>query len=202
MRATMGAMDIFRKETGKDPSEMRQDSPVDIAVFIYGCVKSACRKDKVDFPYSLEEFEDSVDIETILGWSDELSKLTPQSDDSKKGQVATYGELFGYGVGVVGLSVDDFLDMDTDDFDAVCKSFGDHEEQLERERWERMRLLGLMTVQPWSKKKLTAEKLLPLPWDKQDGTLKDAAQSCERRLSKEEHMKQAVEMLKLLGDKY
>ena len=84
MRATMGAMDIFRKETGKDPSEMRQDSPVDIAVFIYGCVKSACRKDKVDFPYSLEEFEDSVDIETILGWSDELSKLAPQSDDSKK----------------------------------------------------------------------------------------------------------------------
>ncbi len=92
--------------------------------------------------------------------------------------------------------------MDTDDFDAVCKSFGNHEEQLERERWERMRLLGLMTVQPWSKKKLTAEKLLPLPWDKQDGTLKDAAQSCEKRLSKEEHMKRAVEMLKLLGDKY
>ncbi len=84
MRATMGAMDIFRKETGKDPSEMRQDSPVDIAVFIYGCVKSACRKDKVTFPYSLEEFEDSVDIDTIIGWSDELSKLTPQSDDPKK----------------------------------------------------------------------------------------------------------------------
>lgn len=84
MRATMGAMDIFKKETGKDPSEMQQDSPVDISVFIYGCVKSACRKDKVDFPYSLEEFEDSVDIDTILGWSDELSRQTPREDSKKK----------------------------------------------------------------------------------------------------------------------
>lgn len=84
MRATMGAMDIFKKETGKDPSEMQQDSPVDITVFIYGCVKSACRKDKVDFPYSLEEFEDSVDVDTILEWSDELSRQTPREDSKKK----------------------------------------------------------------------------------------------------------------------
>ena len=66
----------------------------------------------------------------------------------------------------MGLSVDDFLGLDTDEFDAAVKAFGEHEDQQERERWERMRLLGLMTVQPWSKGKLTAEKLLPLPWDK------------------------------------
>lgn len=64
------------------------------------------------------------------------------------------------------LSVDDFLGMDTDEFEAACESFSEHEEQTEREHWERMRLLGLMTVQPWSKKKLSAETLLPLPWDK------------------------------------
>lgn len=84
MRATMGAMGIFKKEIGKDPSEMNQESPVDMTAFIYGCVKSACRKDKVDFPYTLDEFMDSVDVETILSWSDELSKLTVSNDDSKK----------------------------------------------------------------------------------------------------------------------
>ena len=89
----------------------------------------------------------------------------------------------------MGLSVDDFLGLDTDEFDAAVKAFGEHEDQQERERWERMRLLGLMTVQPWSKGKLTAEKLLPLPWDKEqrrsrclqnpagDGALKGTAQN-------------------------
>lgn len=128
----------------------------------------------------------------------------------------------------MGLSVDDFLGMDTDEFDAASKAFGEHEDLLERERWERMRLLGLMTVQPWSKKKLTAEKLLPLPWDRdgslhssdirdggRDGTLKGDAQNhtghdgarlskAEHgvRLSKAEHMARAEEMRKLLGERY
>ena len=127
----------------------------------------------------------------------------------------------------MGLSVDDFLGMDTDEFDAASKAFGEHEDMLERERWERMRLLGLMTVQPWSKKKLTAEKLLPLPWDKkplqssglrnpaddgarkgngQYGALKGTAQNHteheEKRMTKAEHRKRAEEMLKLLGERY
>ena len=85
MRATMGAMEIFKKETGKDPSEMNQESAVDMTAFLYGCVKSACRKDKVEFPYTLEDFMDSVDVETILSWSEELSQLANKDgDDSKK----------------------------------------------------------------------------------------------------------------------
>lgn len=85
MRATMGAMDIFKKETGKDPSEMDQGSAVELCAFVYGCVKSACRKDKVPFPYDLETFMDSVDVETIVSWSDELGKLTA-GDSKKKGE--------------------------------------------------------------------------------------------------------------------
>lgn len=85
MRATMGAMDIFKKETGRDPSEMNIESAVDVTAFVYGCVKSACRKDKVDFPYTLEDFMDSVDVETIQSWSEELSQLSEKgTSDSKK----------------------------------------------------------------------------------------------------------------------
>ena len=103
----------------------------------------------------------------------------------------------------MGLSVDDFLGMDTDEFDAASKAFGEHEDMLERERWERMRLLGLMTVQPWSKKKLTAEKLLPLPWDVKDGTPRDTTTEHEgARLTKAEHRARAEKMRKLLGDRY
>lgn len=119
----------------------------------------------------------------------------------------------------MGLSVDDVLGMDTDEFDASSKAFGEHEDMLERERRERMRLLGLMTVQPWSKKKLTAEKLLPLPWDKEGslhssgaqnggrvGTQKGGAQNHKghdgARLTKAEHRARAEEMRKLLGERY
>lgn len=101
----------------------------------------------------------------------------------------------------MGLSVDDFLGMDTDEFDATSKAFGEHEDMLERERWERMRLLGLMTVLPWSKKKLTAEKLLPLPWDVKD-TTQNHIEHDGTRLTKAEHRARAEEMRKLLGDRY
>ena len=101
----------------------------------------------------------------------------------------------------MGLSVDDFLGMDTDEFDAASKAFGEHEDMLERERWERMRLLGLMTVQPWSKNQLTAENLLPLPWDVKD-TTQNHIEHDRARLTKAEHRARAEEMRKLLGDRY
>lgn len=132
----------------------------------------------------------------------------------------------------MGLSVDDFLGLDTDEFSAAARAFGEHEEELERERWERMRLLGVMTLQPWSKGKLTAEKLLPLPWDKKprdrkplhssglrnraddtmngtrnraDNTMDGARndeEQEERRLTKAEHRARAEKMLELLGETY
>ena len=132
----------------------------------------------------------------------------------------------------MGLSVDDFLGLDTDEFSAAARAFGEHEEELERERWERMRLLGVMTLQPWSKGKLTAEKLLPLPWDKKprdrkplhssglrnraDDTMNGARNRAddtmdgarndeeqeERRLTKAEHRARAEKMLELLGETY
>ena len=132
----------------------------------------------------------------------------------------------------MGLSVDDFLGLDTDEFSAAARAFGEHEEELERERWERMRLLGVMTLQPWSKGKLTAEKRLPLPWDKKprdrkplhssglrnraddtmDGTRNRADDTMdgarndeeqeERRLTKAEHRARAEKMLELLGETY
>ncbi len=98
----------------------------------------------------------------------------------------------------MGLSVDDFLGMDTDEFEAVCASFSEHEDMQERERWERMRLLGLMAVQPWSKKRLNAETLLPLPWDK-----KNKAHELEHvTMSKEERRRRMEDVRKRLGAKY
>lgn len=73
LRATMGAMKDFKKLTGRDPKDMVADSAVDMSVFLYCCISSACRKDKKKFDMTLDDFLDSVDVDTINGWSTELS---------------------------------------------------------------------------------------------------------------------------------
>lgn len=81
--------------------------------------------------------------------------------------------MLGHALGVVGLSFSDFCSLTPSEFAEVCKHQRGHEEDLERSRWERMRLLAAITVQPHCKKKITPERLLPLPWDKGRGREKE-----------------------------
>lgn len=76
LRATMGALKDFKKLTGRDPKEMAADSPLDLAIFLYCCIRSACRKDGVRFETGLDDFLDSVDAETINGWSGDLASAS------------------------------------------------------------------------------------------------------------------------------
>ena len=54
-----------------------------------------------------------------------------------------------------------------------------------KDGWERMRLLAAYTIQPHVKRKITAKKLLPLPWDKLEPQHKKG-QEAPRPLSAEE----------------
>jgi hypothetical protein len=60
-RATMGAYIAFKRERGIDISHVADDIEAGF-YFLYECVKSACRLDKIDFPYSYEEFADRIDL--------------------------------------------------------------------------------------------------------------------------------------------
>lgn len=86
MRATMGAMKQFKKLTGRDSKDMDQNSPEDVTTFIYCCICSACRKDGKDFKMSLDEFLDSVDVDTINGWSAELSEASRAASGDEQNQ--------------------------------------------------------------------------------------------------------------------
>ncbi len=63
-RVTMGALLRFKRETGKDISELKDDV-TDVLVFVYCCVQSACKADGVDFTMTLEEFCDNMPLEDI-----------------------------------------------------------------------------------------------------------------------------------------
>lgn len=73
--------------------------------------------------------------------------------------------MIGIAIGNVGMSYDDFLRLDCGAFFAVIKAHRDAEERRQRGEWERMRLLATLNIQPYVKKIITPETLLPFSWD-------------------------------------
>lgn len=71
----------------------------------------------------------------------------------------------GIALGCIGMSRDDFCRCTPCEFHAAWRSWAERRQDTERGAWERMRLLGLIFIQPMSKKGITAHELLPLPWD-------------------------------------
>lgn len=77
MRATMGALKEYEKQTGKSSGEIDLQNPVLASTFIYCCIQSACRKDGVPFGVTLDDFLDAVDADTITAWATSLSEANP-----------------------------------------------------------------------------------------------------------------------------
>lgn len=71
----------------------------------------------------------------------------------------------GVAVGGIGMSRAEFLTSYADEFEAILHEWGEVRDSGRRDSWERMRLLAAITIQPHVKRKMAAEKLLPLPWD-------------------------------------
>lgn len=64
-RTTMGAMLRFRREHGRDLSELDQTDIEGLLKFIWCCVKSASSADGVTFDLSFEQFADALTPETF-----------------------------------------------------------------------------------------------------------------------------------------
>ena len=70
-------------------------------------------------------------------------------------------------MGCIRLSYDDFCRCTPEEFNGICKAYHDQRETEYKNEWERMRMLATITIQPHTKSKITAQKLLPFPWEKQ-----------------------------------
>ena len=62
---TMGAFIDFKEVTGTDLSKADMTSISDNATFMWCVVRSSCRKNKRGFNYTLNDFCDNVDMETL-----------------------------------------------------------------------------------------------------------------------------------------
>ncbi len=61
----------------------------------------------------------------------------------------------------------DFCRCTPSEFYGVWHAWNEREQRLERSAWERMRMECLCSLQPHSKKKLTARDVMTFPWEKE-----------------------------------
>lgn len=79
-RVTMGAMLRFKRETGRDVSQMAADV-ADMVTFLWCCIASACKADGVPFDIALIDFADMLAPESIREFYDKMDAGQP---DEKK----------------------------------------------------------------------------------------------------------------------
>lgn len=73
-RMTMGAMVLFKEQTGREVTDIDAGSLSDMCRFLWCCVKSASRRDKVEFPLTFEDFADGVTPDIILSWTEAIQQ--------------------------------------------------------------------------------------------------------------------------------
>lgn len=90
-RPTMGAMLRFKRETGKEVTELRDTDVSDMCVYLFCCIQSACAADKRAFDMGLMEFADSIDPEGLAAWTRQIQESagasgTADGEDEKKSE--------------------------------------------------------------------------------------------------------------------
>lgn len=74
-RPTMGAMLRFKRETGKEVTEL-SDNLTELCTYLYCCVASASAADKVPFNMDLMEFADALSPEDLNNWANGIAEDT------------------------------------------------------------------------------------------------------------------------------
>ena len=80
----MGAMLRFKKETGKEVTEISNTSFSELCTYLYCCVASASAADKIPFDMSLMEFADALDPEDMNAWAAQMQQGQPAQDEAEK----------------------------------------------------------------------------------------------------------------------
>lgn len=87
--------------------------------------------------------------------------------------------------------------MDFQEFAAVYRAYAEQRDFDYKDKWECMRLMACITIQPHlaKGKKITPEKLLPFQWDKK----KAAAAKKAKEYTPEQQRRRMEELVKKLG---
>lgn len=101
----------------------------------------------------------------------------------------------------MGLTYDDFCRLDYGEFSAVHRAYMEKYDAEYKDRWQRMRLLATITIQPHldRRHKITPERLLPFPWEKKEK--RGMRSTPGSKLTPEERRRRMESLVERLGDK-
>lgn len=74
----------FKRETGREITEIDPGSFSDLCTYLWCCVSSACKREGVEFGMSLMDFADRLDPEDMSGWAETITRQTEQGKDEPK----------------------------------------------------------------------------------------------------------------------
>lgn len=94
----------------------------------------------------------------------------------------------------MGLRYEDFCDLTPDEFTHIYRAYSNEREAQYKDKWERMRMLAAITIQPYAKGKLTPHGLLPFPWDT-ESRQKPRNTAPTEHISKEDALQRFEEVL-------
>lgn len=82
-RLTMGAMLLFKQNTGKDVSQIDLDNVEEAMRLMWCCVVSQCRAEGVDFEIDFQLFCDLLSPEDVARWNQALAENTESEKKSE-----------------------------------------------------------------------------------------------------------------------
>lgn len=70
---TMGAMLRFKRETGKEITEIDAGSFSDLCTYLWCCVVSGCKREGSDFDMTLMQFADALTPDDMTRWQEAVA---------------------------------------------------------------------------------------------------------------------------------
>lgn len=66
---TIGAIMTLEQVTGKSADNIDMTSVTNACILLWACVKSACKREGVEFGYTLDEFADNITEDDLTAWA-------------------------------------------------------------------------------------------------------------------------------------
>lgn len=80
-RQTMGAFLRFKRETGREATEITNDL-TDLLTFLYCCTASASAADGLDFDLTLDDFADRITPDELNEWTAAMQSEAAEANDT------------------------------------------------------------------------------------------------------------------------
>lgn len=80
----MGAFLMFKRETGKDVSQIKQDDLEELLMLMWRCVKCASQAGGIEFPMDFETFCNSITPNVLNEWNEQVNQ---PAEKKRRGKV-------------------------------------------------------------------------------------------------------------------